>query len=146
MFLNTFWTHLSCFTLISSVGFIFFNTVGLAAPVDDRLVISQIPGVQLSQVYDVPQRLSNSEIQAKMRDIPDWELEGNTIQAQRQFRDFVEAIAFVNRLVEPAEAMGHHPDISISYNTVTITLTTHDAGGLTEQDFALAAIISEINE
>ena len=92
----------------------------------------------------LPQRLSNSEIQAKMQDIPDWNLNGTVIQSQRQFRDFVEAIAFVNRLVEPAEAANHHPDIAISYNTVTITLTTHDVGGLTEQDFAMAEVISDI--
>ncbi|MEM9213740.1 MAG: 4a-hydroxytetrahydrobiopterin dehydratase [Cyanobacteria bacterium P01_F01_bin.150] len=99
----------------------------------------------MSQGYEGPQQLSDSAIQSKMQDIPDWELMGNAIQSQRQFGDFVEAIAFVNRLVDPAEAARHHPDIAISYNTVTITLTTHDAGGLTEQDFALAAIISEID-
>lgn len=93
----------------------------------------------------LPQRLSDSDIQAKMQDIPDWHLNGNVLQSQRQFKDFVEAIAFVNRLVEPAETAGHHPDIAISYNTVTITLTTHDVGGLTEQDFAMAEVISELH-
>jgi 4a-hydroxytetrahydrobiopterin dehydratase len=51
---------------------------------------------------------------------------------------------FVNKLVEPAEAAGHHPDIAISYNKVTISLTTHDAGGLTEKDFAMAKQISSL--
>lgn len=90
------------------------------------------------------QRLSEAEIQSKMKTIPTWDLKGNTIQCRRQFKDFIEAMSFVNRLVEPAEAAGHHPDISISYNKVTIALTTHDSGGLTEQDFAMATVISDI--
>lgn len=91
------------------------------------------------------QRLSESDIQSRMRDIPTWDLVDNTLQSRRQFKDFIEAINFVNRLVEPAEAAGHHPDIAISYNKVTITLTTHDAGGLTAQDFEMAAVISGIH-
>jgi len=55
------------------------------------------------------------------------------------------AIAFVNKLVAPSEAAGHHPDIEISYNKVTVNLTTHDAGGLTEKDFALAQEISALD-
>jgi 4a-hydroxytetrahydrobiopterin dehydratase len=51
----------------------------------------------------------------------------------------------VNKLVEPAESAGHHPDIEISYNKVKILLTTHDAGGLTQKDFDLARVISQIN-
>ena len=91
------------------------------------------------------QRLSDAEIQAKMKDIPTWDLKDNAIQCRRQFKDFIEAMNFVNRLVEPAEAANHHPDISISYNKVTIDLTTHDAGGLTEKDFAMAAVIAGIH-
>ena len=91
------------------------------------------------------QRLSETEIQAKMQQIPTWDLQGNAIQCRRQFKDFIEAMNFVNRLVEPAEAAGHHPDISISYNKVTISLTTHDSGGLTEKDFEMAVLISGIH-
>ena len=61
-----------------------------------------------------------------------------------EFKDFVEAIAFVDKLVEPAEAAGHHPDLSISYNEVTVSLTSHDAGGLTSKDFELAQTISDL--
>jgi 4a-hydroxytetrahydrobiopterin dehydratase len=61
-----------------------------------------------------------------------------------KFKDFVAAMDFVNKLVEPAEAAGHHPDLAISYNKVTISLTTHDAGGLTEKDFAMAKQISSL--
>jgi 4a-hydroxytetrahydrobiopterin dehydratase len=88
--------------------------------------------------------LSDSEIQERLEKLPIWTLQGKTIQTVKTFRDFVEAINFVNRLVDPAETAGHHPDITISYNKVTVALTTHDAGGLTEKDFALADTISRI--
>ena len=58
-----------------------------------------------------------------------------------RFRDFREALAFVNRVGGLAEAAGHHPDIDIRYNTVTLALTTHDAGGLSAKDFDLARAI-----
>lgn len=92
----------------------------------------------------MPQLLSDSEIQSRASQLSGWTLDGKSLQCNRQFRDFVEAIAFVNRLVAPAEAAGHHPDLEISYNQVTVRLTTHDAGGLTEKDFALAQEISAI--
>jgi 4a-hydroxytetrahydrobiopterin dehydratase len=91
------------------------------------------------------QTLSDTEIQQRLSELSDWTLQGKEIQCVRKFNDFIEAIGFVNRLVEPAETAGHHPDITISYNKVTITLTTHDAGGLTEKDFEVAKIISQIN-
>jgi len=85
--------------------------------------------------------LDQTEITAKLAELEGWTLEGKTIKSVRKFKDFIEAIKFVNQLVEPAEAAGHHPDLEISYNKVTIYLSTHDAGGLTDQDFALAKII-----
>jgi 4a-hydroxytetrahydrobiopterin dehydratase len=90
------------------------------------------------------QSLTDSAIQDRLKTLPAWTLQGNAIQIVKTFKDFVEAIEFVNRLVDPAETAGHHPDIAISYNKVTIALTTHDAGGLTEKDFALAATISNL--
>lgn len=90
------------------------------------------------------QLLSESEIQEKARELPEWRVEGKALKCQKKFKDFVEAIAFVNQLVEPAEKSQHHPDLTISYNTVTIGLTTHDAGGLTEKDFEMAQIVSQI--
>lgn len=89
-------------------------------------------------------RLSDVEIQTKLAELTDWQREGDSIQTICVFKDFVSAIAFVNALVTPAEAAGHHPDIAISYNRVTISLTTHDAGGLTEQDFAMAKTIAAL--
>lgn len=89
--------------------------------------------------------LSDAQIQEAIAKLSGWTLTGKQIQSIRKFKDFVEAIAFVNKLVAPAEAAGHHPDIEISYNKVTISLTTHDAGGLTEKDFTLAQEISSLN-
>ncbi|MGF1514151.1 MAG: 4a-hydroxytetrahydrobiopterin dehydratase [Elainellaceae cyanobacterium] len=91
-----------------------------------------------------PSRLSDSEIAARLQSLPDWTTDGETLFQTRTFSDFVEAIAFVNSLVEPAEELGHHPDITISYSQVSLALTTHDAGGLTDLDFRLAAIISRL--
>jgi 4a-hydroxytetrahydrobiopterin dehydratase len=89
--------------------------------------------------------LSTGEIEKLASQLSEWTVEGQTLYCVRQFPDFVDAIAFVNKLVEPAEAASHHPDMEISYNKVKIILTTHDAGGLTEKDLALAQVISGIN-
>lgn len=91
-----------------------------------------------------PMVLTETQISKKIQTLPAWNIEGKEISRTFQFSDFIAAIDFVNKLVEPAEAAGHHPDIAISYNKVTISLTTHDAGGLTDRDFALAAIISQL--
>ncbi|NEO71372.1 4a-hydroxytetrahydrobiopterin dehydratase [Moorena sp. SIO3H5] len=90
------------------------------------------------------QLLSDAEIQAKASQLKDWSVEGKTLRSKKTFKGFVEAIAFVNKLVEPSEVAEHHPDLEISYNQVTITLTTHDSGGLTSKDFDLAQVISEL--
>lgn len=90
------------------------------------------------------QRLSEAEIQEQAKQLQDWLVEGQELRLTRNFKDFVEAIAFVNKIVEPAESVGHHPDLAISYNKVTVTLTTHDAGGLTSKDFDLAQAISQL--
>lgn len=70
-----------------------------------------------------------------------WELKDNSIVKLYKFKDFLEAMRFVNRVAEQAEAADHHPDILIRWNKVTLTLSTHSAGGLTEKDFNLAAQI-----
>ncbi|MEH1842057.1 MAG: 4a-hydroxytetrahydrobiopterin dehydratase [Nostoc sp.] len=91
------------------------------------------------------QLLTEAEIQESAKVVSGWSVEGSNLKITRTFKDFIQAIEFVNKLVEPAELAGHHPDIEISYNKVKITLTTHDAGGLTEADFDLAQAISKIN-
>ena len=88
--------------------------------------------------------LTQSEIDRQIQTVPQWQQEGQTITRTFEFKNFVEAIAFVEQLVEPAEAAQHHPDLAISYNKVTVSLTSHDAGGLTAKDFELAQTISQI--
>jgi 4a-hydroxytetrahydrobiopterin dehydratase len=88
--------------------------------------------------------LTDAEIQERASQLKSWTIQGKELRVTRTFKDFVEAIAFVNQIVEPAEAAGHHPDLAISYNRVTLTLTTHDAGGLTSKDFDLAKVISNL--
>ena len=90
------------------------------------------------------QLLESNEIQTKLKQLADWQLEGKKIKRTFELKDFVSAIDFVNKLVEPAEAAGHHPDLEISYNKVTVSMTSHDAGGLTEQDFEMAQKISKL--
>lgn len=89
--------------------------------------------------------LNDRDIQARMQTIPGWTLEGKQITCLRTFENFIDAIAFVNKLVDPAEASGHHPDLEISYNKVKISLTSHDAGGLTEKDFSMAKTLSGLS-
>lgn len=109
-------------------------------------VLSQhSPGTAVAQVVaEKSARLSPVEIEQRVQALPDWTTDGEALYYTRTFENFVEAIAFVNRLVQPAEAAGHHPDITINYNKVALSLTTHDAGGLTEKDFQLAQTISQL--
>ncbi|MEH2291231.1 4a-hydroxytetrahydrobiopterin dehydratase [Nostoc sp.] len=89
--------------------------------------------------------LTEAEIQEQAKSLSDWTVDDSKLEITRTFKDFVEAIEFVNKLVEPAESARHHPHIEIFYNKVKITLTTHDAGGLTQLDFDVAQVISQIN-
>ena len=76
--------------------------------------------------------------------MPDWKKRGATITRTFEFKDFPAAIKFVNAVAKLAEKAWHHPDIDIRWNKVTLTLTTHDAGGLTERDFSLAKKFDQI--
>jgi 4a-hydroxytetrahydrobiopterin dehydratase len=84
------------------------------------------------------EKLSAEDVEARMAEFPDWGLSGDALQRTFAFDDFPAAIAFVNRIADLAEAHQHHPDILVRYAKVTLTLSTHDAGGLTRRDFALA--------
>lgn len=88
--------------------------------------------------------LTETEISQKLETLPGWSIENRQLTRTFEFKNFVQAIAFVDRLVEPAEKLAHHPDLFIAYNKVTVSLTTHDAGGLTQKDFDLARIASEL--
>ena len=86
-------------------------------------------------------RLDEHGVTAALRATPGWERAGAEIRRVYRFADFREALGFVNRVGALAETAGHHPDIDIRYNTVTLALTTHDAGGLSAKDFDLARAI-----
>jgi 4a-hydroxytetrahydrobiopterin dehydratase len=84
-------------------------------------------------------KLNEAQIMDAIKLVPEWGDTGETIQRTYQFSDFVKAMAFVGKVAEAAEKNQHHPDILIRYNKVTLTLSTHDAGGITMKDFDLAA-------
>jgi 4a-hydroxytetrahydrobiopterin dehydratase len=88
--------------------------------------------------------LPEAEARRLAREAPAWSLAEKAIERQWQFKDFRQAMAFVNRLAELAEAEGHHPDIFVSYRTVRLTLSTHKVGGLSRNDFILAAKIDRL--
>jgi 4a-hydroxytetrahydrobiopterin dehydratase len=113
-----------------------------AGAVDDRPTIAQF----LPQIAENSKLkpLNEPEIDRRLQGLPNWTRDGKSIKYTREFKNFVEAVSFVNCLISPSEKAGHHPDIFISYNRVTISLTTHDAGGLTAQDFDLAETISKL--
>ena len=84
-------------------------------------------------------KLTEAEITEALAKLPEWSQLGDEIQRTYRFDDFVQAMAFVNKVADAAEARQHHPDILIRYNKVMLTLSTHDAGGITQKDFDLAA-------
>lgn len=89
-------------------------------------------------------RLSEAEIEEKLAGLTGWERSGAAIEKSFKRGDFVGSVEFVSSLVEPAEEMNHHPDLAISWDTVTVTISTHSEGGLTAADFELAAKIDAL--
>jgi len=88
--------------------------------------------------------LEERVVAAKLKSLPLWTLERGELVRHCGFENFVEAMQFVNGVAEMAEGAGHHPDIDIRYNKVRLALISHDAGGLTERDFDLAAAIDSL--
>jgi 4a-hydroxytetrahydrobiopterin dehydratase len=88
--------------------------------------------------------LGYSEIEARLAEHPGWERAGDAIAKSFKRSDFVGSVNFVNSLVGPAEAMSHHPDLEVSWDTVTVSLSTHSEGGITAADFELAAKIDAL--
>ena len=84
-------------------------------------------------------KLSRADAEQKLKNLKGWMLRGDEISKPFTFKDFLEAIAFVNRLASEAQAADHHPDILINYKKVTLTYSTHSEGGLTDKDFLGAA-------
>jgi 4a-hydroxytetrahydrobiopterin dehydratase len=90
------------------------------------------------------ERLDDREIASRLHGLEGWERDGDAIVKEFKLDDFVGSVEFVKGLVEPAEDMNHHPDLSISWNKVRVSITTHAAGGLTANDFELAKRIDAI--
>lgn len=88
--------------------------------------------------------LNADEIREKLKFLPGWKRIKGEIVRETAFKDFVAAVSFVNQVAAKAEAAGHHPDIDIRYNKVRLALVSHDAGGLTQQDFDMAASIESL--
>jgi 4a-hydroxytetrahydrobiopterin dehydratase len=89
-------------------------------------------------------KLSQADVDQRMKDLRGWTLQGDEIVKQYTFKNFPEAIAFVSRLAPEAEAADHHPDILVNYKRVTLTYSTHSEGGLTDKDFAGAAMADRL--
>lgn len=90
--------------------------------------------------------LKADEAKARLKKIPEWELEKKHIERTFEFDDFSESIDFVNGVADVAEDEEHHPDIDIRYNKVRLVVCTHSKGGLTELDFNLAERIDTLAE
>ena len=88
--------------------------------------------------------LKDAEIRDALQSLPEWYLSRDTLRRDYQFKNFIQAMAFVNQVVEVAETANHHPDIDIRYNKVTLALTSHDEGGITSRDLKMAKKISEM--
>ena len=89
-------------------------------------------------------RLSEEEIEDRLAELEGWEREGDAIRQRFRLDDFKGSVDFVNRVTPEAEDMNHHPDLAISWNEVTVTITTHSEGGLTANDFELARRIEQV--
>jgi 4a-hydroxytetrahydrobiopterin dehydratase len=90
-------------------------------------------------------RLSDGDVDDRLGGLDGWERSGDTIVKRFDNGDFKGSVEFVNRLTPEAEEMNHHPDLEISWKTVTVTITTHSEGGLTEGDFELARRIDALD-
>jgi 4a-hydroxytetrahydrobiopterin dehydratase len=88
--------------------------------------------------------LSDAEIEERLAGLSGWARKGAAIEKSFKRKDFVGSVRFVDALAAPAEEMNHHPDLAISWDTVTVTISTHSEGGLTANDFELAAKIDAL--
>lgn len=88
--------------------------------------------------------LEDEQIDARLAELEGWSREGEAIVREFDRGDFVGSVRFADAIVAPAEDLGHHPDLEISWGTVTARITTHSEGGLTAADFELAARISDL--
>jgi 4a-hydroxytetrahydrobiopterin dehydratase len=88
--------------------------------------------------------MKSKDIQLELKSIPKWSRRGQTLLRTYEFKEFMQGLQFVTRVAKRAEKSQHHPDIDIRYNKVTLKLTTHDEGGITDKDFAMARQCDEV--
>ena len=88
--------------------------------------------------------LEDADVEKRMKELKDWVRDGEFISKDFTFQSFPEAIAFIVQVGFLAEEQGHHPNLSNVYTNVTIKFSTHDAGGLTEKDFAMASAVDAL--
>ncbi len=91
-------------------------------------------------------KLSEEDIEKRLLHFPDWEYHNNAIHAEFEFENFKDCFSAMNRIAFECEALNHHPDWSNTYNVLTISLSTHNANGVTDKDFELAEAIEAIVE
>lgn len=91
-------------------------------------------------------KLSNDDIEKKLLQFPDWELNNDALYAEFEFENFKDCFSAMSRIAFECEAQNHHPNWSNEYNILKISLSTHDADGVTQKDFDLAEAIEEIVE
>jgi 4a-hydroxytetrahydrobiopterin dehydratase len=85
--------------------------------------------------------MPDAEVDSRLASLPGWQRDGKHLRKEYSFGSYMDGIAFVNRVAGLAETMDHHPDLLVGYRRVTVTLTSHDAGGLTARDLRLAEAI-----
>jgi 4a-hydroxytetrahydrobiopterin dehydratase len=100
-----------------------------------------LPGRCYPVVVAEPRVLSDTEVSQGLASLAGWEVREGRLRKQYTFRTFLRAIAFANSVAYLAEGAGHHPDITINYNKVTLRMITHSEGALTDRDIALASDI-----
>ena len=89
-------------------------------------------------------RMDDEEVTKRLAELGGWERDGDSLEREFEFSNFVGSVDFVNRLTPVAEEMNHHPDLAISWNKVKVSLSTHSEGGITENDFLLATKIDSL--
>jgi 4a-hydroxytetrahydrobiopterin dehydratase len=123
-------------------GSIFFVVSWFWSLVTSLSLMRQVPdkNAEALKNFSAPPQLKMdaAQIALALGPLPDWQRNGEVISRTFRFKDFPAAMKFVNAVADAAEEAWHHPDIDIRWNKVTLALTTHSAGGLTEKDFALA--------
>lgn len=94
----------------------------------------------------MPVLLDDLTIQRELGRLPGWARRGSTLTKTYSFQKFLEGIAFIDRVAVAAERLNHHPDVDIRYTKIAVTLSTHDAGGITQSDIDLAVEMEKVAE